>query len=201
MRFSTMLFTLRLAIIAGLIVGPVVYAARQQQEMKNFRIVREDVLYRSGQMTLDGLKRAIHEYGIRTIVTLRDARVEGDPAPDAREEEYCLKLGLKYVRIPPRPWEGAAGEIPPVEKGVKRFLEVMDDPRAYPVLVHCCAGTHRTGAYCAIYRMEYEGWSNEQALTELRSLGYSNVAEEADIYGYLSHYRPRTPGRWRLGRQ
>jgi protein tyrosine/serine phosphatase len=191
MRFSTLLFTLRLTVIVALIVGPVVYAARQQREMRNFRIVREDVLYRSGQMTLDGLKRAIHEYGIRTIVSLRDARIEGDPAPDAREEEYCHKLGIKYVRIPPRPWEGAPGETPPVEKGVKRFLEVMDHARTYPVLVHCCAGTHRTGAYCAIYRMEYEGWSNTQALEELRSLGYSNLDEENDIRGYLSNYRPR----------
>ncbi len=191
MRFSTLLSAFRLTIIAGLIVGPVVYASRQQKEMKNFRVVREDKLYRSGQMTLDGLKRAIHEYGIRTVVTLRDARVPGHVAPDAREEEYCLKLGLGYVRIPPRPWEGAPGEVPPVEKGVKRFLEVMDDARAYPVLVHCFAGTHRTGAYCAIYRMEYEGWTNAQALEELMALGYPQVEEENDIYGYLSNYRRR----------
>ena len=43
MRSSTLLFALRLTIIGGLIVGPVVYAARQQKEMKNFRIVRDDV--------------------------------------------------------------------------------------------------------------------------------------------------------------
>src|SRR5258708_5484176 len=136
MRFSNLLFAFRLTVVATLIVGPVVYSARQQKEMKNFRVVRNHCLYRSGQMTLDGLKRATHEYVIRTVVTLRDARVVGAPGADALEEEYCNKLGHGYVRIPPRPWEGALGKTAPVEKGVKRFLEVMDDARTYPVLVH-----------------------------------------------------------------
>src|SRR5436853_496363 len=118
MRFATLLFAFRLTVIAGLIVGPVVYASHQQKQMKNFRVVREDVLYRSGQMTLDGIKRAIHEYGIRTVVSLRDAHVSGEPAPDAREEEYCTNQGMTYVRIPPRAWEGESGPPAPVQKGV-----------------------------------------------------------------------------------
>jgi protein tyrosine/serine phosphatase len=57
------------------------------------------------------------------------------------------------------------------------------------VLVHCCAGVHRTGAYCAIYRMEFEGWTNAEALAEMKALGYSNLDEEWDIRGYLESYR------------
>jgi tyrosine-protein phosphatase SIW14 len=191
MRLSSLLFLTRLAIIVGLIVGPVLFASHQQKQMKNFRVVREGILYRSGQMTLEGLKRAIHDYGIRTVISLRDAHIPGDPPPDKAEEEYCSKLDVLHVRIPPRPWEGEPGEPAPVERGVRRFLEVMNDPVNYPVLVHCFAGTHRTGAYCAIYRMEFEGWTNEEALAELKSLGYSHLAEENDIFGYLSAYRPR----------
>jgi protein tyrosine/serine phosphatase len=67
----------------------------------------------------------------------------------------------------------------------------MDDPRNYPVLVHCFAGVHRTGAYCAIYRMEYEGWSNAEAIAEMRRCGYDDVDAEWDIYGYLEQYQPR----------
>jgi protein tyrosine phosphatase (PTP) superfamily phosphohydrolase (DUF442 family) len=159
--------------------------------MKNFRVVRPDILYRSGQMTLDGLKRAIHEYGIRTVVSLRDARVSGEPAPDAAEEEYCTRLGMKYLRLAPRAWEDLAGGTAPVQKNVDQFLEVMDQAANYPVLVHCFAGTHRTGAYCAICRMEYEGWSNDRALEELKNQGYENLEEEKDIFGYLSNYSPR----------
>src|SRR3954465_9952500 len=172
MRLSSLLFALRLLLIAGFIVGPVLFANHQQKQMKNFRVVREGVLYRSGQMTLEGLRRAVHDYGIRTVVSLRDARTPGDTPPDAAEEEFCHDLDILFVRITPRPWEGPNGEAAPVETGVRKFLEVMEDRSNYPVLVHCFAGTHRTGAYCALYRMEYEGWRNEQALDELRSMGY-----------------------------
>ena len=78
----------------------------------------------------------------------------------------------------------------PVDDGVDRFLAVMRDPKNYPVLIHCFAGIHRTGAYCAVYRMEMEGWSNEQAIAELKSYGYVNFDIEDDIRGYLTTYRP-----------
>jgi protein tyrosine/serine phosphatase len=40
----------------------------------------------------------------------------------------------------------------------------MDDPANHPVLVHCFAGVHRTGAHIAIYRMVHDRWPNAKAL-------------------------------------
>lgn len=191
MRPSSLIFAIRLTVILGFIVGPVLFASYQQKQMKNFRVVREGVLYRSGQMTADGMKRVIHDYGIRTVVTLRDAKATGEAPPDAEEEAACRKLGLKYVRITPRHWSSRDGGPPPVEAGVQKFVDVMRDPGNYPVLVHCFAGTHRTGAYCAVYRMEFEGWGNERAIEELKSQGYPHVEDEKDIFGFLSGYRPK----------
>src|SRR5688500_16908653 len=119
MRLSSLIFALRLAVAAGLIVGPVLFAAHQQKQMKNFRVVAEGVLYRSGQLSIEGLKRAIHEHGIRTVVSLRDARDPGSPPPDADEEEFCRQQDILHVRITPRPWEGAPGQPAPVEEGVR----------------------------------------------------------------------------------
>jgi len=184
----SLLTTLRLIAVAALIGAPVAYAFHHNAQRRNFRTVRAGVLYRSAQTTPAGLKRLLHDYGIRTVISLRDSYTGGTP-PDAKEEEYCRKMDVLYVRIPPRAWE-AAGESPPVEKGVRRFLEVMADPANHPVLVHCCAGIHRTGAYCAVYRMEFEGWSNAQAIAELKALGYANFDVEWDIRRYLENYRP-----------
>src|SRR4030095_15096148 len=103
-------------------------------------------------------------------------------------------LGLKFIRIGPLPWSGEEGKAPPVQKGIDTFLEVMRDKKNYPVLIHCFAGSHRTGAYCAVYRMEYERWTNEDALAEMKAFGYSNLDDELDILGYLEQYRPR----WQL---
>jgi tyrosine-protein phosphatase SIW14 len=193
MRSSTLLFTVRLLIVCGLIVGPVVFASHQQKQMRNFRVVREGVLYRSGQMSPEGLRRAIHDYGIRTVVSFRDAKVPGGSPPDAFEEEYCTKLGMKYVRIGPLAWEGDNGKPAPVQKGVDTFLSVMRDPKNHPVLVHCFAGTHRTGGYCAVFRIEFDGWSNDEALKELKANGYPHVEEEKDIFRYLSNYQRKQP--------
>jgi tyrosine-protein phosphatase SIW14 len=177
------------AVVMLCIGAPVAWALHMQAQTRNFHIVKEGVLYRSGQTTLFGLKNLLHDYGIRTVVTLRDALVPGEPAPDRAEEAYCTGEEINYVRIPPRHWEAIEGP-PPVDPGVRKFREVMTDPRNYPVLVHCLAGIHRTGAYCAIYRMEFEHWTNERAIDEVKAFGYTNLDSEGDILGYLENYQP-----------
>jgi tyrosine-protein phosphatase SIW14 len=181
---------LGLAVVAACVGGPVLFAFHWQGETRHFHVVREGVLYRSGQNTLFGLKNLLHDYRIRTVVTLRDNHVPGLTPPDKKEEEYCLKEGIRYVRIPPQHWEDPDGGEPPVDEGVRTFLEVMRDPDNYPVLVHCFAGVHRTGAYCAIYRMEFEHWDNDRAIDEVKALGYTTIDGEEDILGYLTRYRP-----------
>ena len=59
------------------------------------------------------------------------------------------------------------------------------------VLMHCFAGIHRSGAFCAVFRMEYDGWSNERAIAELRACGYRDLDDEWDLLAYLETYRPR----------
>jgi len=181
---------LSFAIVAVIVGAPLVYKNYRDTRFRNFHVVKEGTLYRSGQMTLDGLKRILHDYRIKTVVTLRDAYYPDDAPPDQAEEAYCIKEGLNYYRIPPRPWCASDGSVP-AAKGVKVFREVMADKANYPVLVHCFAGIHRTGAYCAVYRMEFEGWNNAQAIAEMRDLGYSTLEDNWDILDYLEQYRPQ----------
>ena len=181
---------LGLLVAALLVAGPWGYAHYRQIHIRNFRAVREGVLYRSGQMTITGLKAAVHERGIKTVITLRDSASANEPPPDLSEENYCLAEGLNYVRISPRSWWSPDGSIP-AEIGVRRFLEVMDNADNFPVLVHCFAGIHRTGAFCAIYRMEYDRWSNEEAIAELYACGYKYLEDEWDLRDFLKSYVPR----------
>src|SRR2546430_1181787 len=92
-------------ILALLVVGPWVYARNRQARLRNFHEVKPGVLYRSGQLSLGGLQRVLHDYGIKTVVTLRDAYRPGEPPPDRAEEALCQKLEINHVRIPARPWE------------------------------------------------------------------------------------------------
>lgn len=185
----TLHWLLGLALAVFIVIAPFAYARYWEHRLRNFRAMRSGVLYRSGQMTLPGLKQVLREYGIRTVVTLRDAADPNDPPPDWQEEEFCKKEEINYCRISPRRWWSPDGSIP-AEKGVSIFRDIMNDPRNYPVLIHCFAGVHRTGAFCAVYRMEYERWSNAQAIAELRACGYRDLDDEWDLLDYLESYQP-----------
>ncbi|MCI0703367.1 MAG: dual specificity protein phosphatase family protein [Planctomycetia bacterium] len=184
-------FVLATGALAVVVAVPVVYSSHQSTHLRNLRVVEEGVLYRSGQLTPAGMERVLHDHGIKCVVTLRSTRVPGTSDPDEWEEELCSAKRVKHVRIVPRVW-GAdeTGEIP-AEQGVKQFLEVMDNPANYPVLVHCFAGIHRTGTMCAIYRMEFQGWSAERAMAEMQLYGFDREDMHQHIEGYLKNYKPR----------
>jgi protein tyrosine/serine phosphatase len=187
-RFFSYLFALLIATF--LIGGPIGYAYYRQRHLRNFRLVQDGVLYRSGQMTQSGLKSVVNDFGIKTVVTLRDAADPANPPPDLAEELFCKSEGITYFRISPRTW-WAPGGVAPAEEGVRLFREIMDNPKNYPVLMHCYAGIHRTGAFSAIFRMEYQHWTNDDAIAEMRACGYRDLDDEWDLLGYLEQYQPR----------
>jgi tyrosine-protein phosphatase SIW14 len=180
-------------LIAALVIGgPIGYMMYKKPHARNLRLVREGVLYRSGQLTLSGLKQTIRDYGIKTVVTLRTAREPGEPHPALDEEDYCRAEQIHYYRLQMKGWVRENGKAP-ADESVRQFLDVMKDPANYPVLVHCFAGKHRTGAYCAIYRMEFEHWTNEDAIQEMLANGYDLLDEHKDVESYLRGYRSMQP--------
>jgi len=178
-------FVFGFAIAAFLVVTPLWYYSLCLRDFRNFRVVEDGVLYRSAQLSLSGFRRVVHDYRLKTVVCIRDGKSNGDQA----EETYCLQNGIQFVRLAPRNW-GPIDGIVPAEKELGKFFDVMDDKRNYPVLVHCFAGSHRTGAYVAVYRMEYDGWSNDRAIAEMRSCGYRTFDTDLDINDFLRSYRP-----------
>jgi protein tyrosine/serine phosphatase len=75
-------------------------------------------------------------------------------------------------------------------------LQVVHDQKAFPrpILLHCFAGTHRTGIFQAIWRMEVDRWSNDRAIAELRQNGYDSLDIDADVKAFLEQYEPT----WKL---
>jgi tyrosine-protein phosphatase SIW14 len=159
-------------------------------QLRGFRVVRERVLYRSGQMTLSGLMQVVRDYQIKTVISLRYAKTDDAAPPDRQEELYCLSRDIRYQRIKLDGWWASDNTVP-ADKGVRQFLRIMDNPDNFPVLIHCFAGAHRTGACCAIFRMEYQHWPNAEAISEMKECGYSNIDEEFDLLDYLQRYQPR----------
>jgi protein tyrosine phosphatase (PTP) superfamily phosphohydrolase (DUF442 family) len=112
-------------------------------------------LYRSAQPSAEGMTNLV-ALGIKTVVNLRDNHSDAD-------EIGGLPLSAKRIRM-------FAGNMK--EEYVTEFLSVVDDTNAVPVLVHCMHGADRTGAMCAMYRVLREGWSEDDAIDELKNGGY-----------------------------
>lgn len=161
---------------------PVAYASHRLTTWRHFRVVEQGRLYRSGQFTPAVLDRVIHDHGIKTIVCLRSLAREGDTTPENAEELWCADRGIRYVRFNPAAWDSPAGRA-----NLDGFLRAVYEDG--PVLVHCFAGLHRTGVYCAVYRMERQGWTNAEAIAEMYAVGY--FQEDPAALEFLKHYVPR----------
>jgi tyrosine-protein phosphatase SIW14 len=162
----------------------VAYASQKMTAWRHFRVVEEGRLYRSGQLSSEVLDQIIEEQGIKTVVCLRARARPEDEVPDDGEERWCMSRGIRYVRFEPAPWGS-----PAIHANLESFLRLIDDPAAGPVLIHCFAGLHRTGVYCAVYRMERHGWSNADAIAEMYAVGY--FQEDPTALAFLRNYKPR----------
>jgi protein tyrosine phosphatase (PTP) superfamily phosphohydrolase (DUF442 family) len=186
----------RAALIVGLavviFVMPFVCFRAAYSYEKRLREVDPGRVYRSGQMTADGLADAVRRFDIRTVINVQD----DVPDPDleksfwrsgtVKESELCRRLGVRYVWIAP--------DLVPVKDSPRRrpqavdeFLRVLDDKTAYPVLIHCRAGLNRTGCLVAVYRMEYQGWSPIEAFQEMKDLGFGTTTCTASNQ-YVNQY-------------
>ncbi len=156
-----------------------------------FAAVVENKVYKSGAIPPEKIARYINKHKIKTVVDLRDpgrhdALNPGKQAEIDQEREAIEKLpGVTHINIP-------SGQVPTKET-LTRFFEVMDDRTVYPVLIHCYHGTGRAMIYAALYRIEYEGFSNEDARAKTRVILSGSSFDEGRGKGdFLINYKPRS---------
>jgi protein tyrosine/serine phosphatase len=134
-----------------------------------FATVEKDVLYRSGMLSIEDFSRLVKEHGIKTVLCVRGGT--SSPLQNAwfrRETGFCEQNGIRFVHAP---MISADSEKNP--RAVERFWELVDDPSARPILVHCEAGVDRTGVLSYLYRIHRQGWTAEAAHREMMELGAS----------------------------
>ena len=159
-------------ILSGIVAAAVCVAVGgfllwwQDYPVHHFGIVREGVLYRSGQPDESQLAVLVRRHRIRTVVNLRGQ------APDKdwyrREVAFCQGRGIKLVHVTMSKQQEAAANV-------QRVLDVVADPQNHPVLVHCEAGSARTGFVTAAFRIVVDGWSYEKAMEEAQRLRFPRL--------------------------
>ena len=131
----------------------------------NFRTIVNGEAYRSGQMDAAQLSRVIQEYHIKSIIDLSAADA---PALHQREIETAKRLGVQHYDFS----LSATNEIT-----VAQMDEIIRTLReaTKPVLIHCQAGSDRSGLVSALYCLTLKGETPAQADREL-SVWYGHIA-------------------------
>lgn len=155
-----------------------------------FTEVSKGKVFSSGVIPPDKIEGYVKKHGIKTIIDLRDGRIQdklnpGLTADIIKEKEAIKKIdGVEHINIP-------SLQIP-TEQTLDKFYEVMSDSTVYPVLIHCYHGVGRAVLYSALYRIEYEGFSNEEARNNTRfPVLFSNFDKNTDKGKYLTNYKKK----------
>lgn len=133
-------------------------------------------LYRGGQPGADGLKE-LKKMDVSIIVDMRGSASK-------HESAAVEQLGMKYVSIP---WHCPF----PSDEPFATFLQLVKENPDKKIFVHCRLGDDRTGMAIAAYRMADEGWSTEEAMSEMKAFGFTGVHHL--ICPMLSHYEHSFP--------
>lgn len=153
---------------------------RDRVVAKRFGEVTPSV-FRSGQMSEHVVGATLERKGIRRIVDL----TEPDYLPPGKVREYEVAKERQIdVLCFPLVGDGT-GNVSVYTDAVAALIEA--DRSGEPTLVHCAAGTHRTGGVVAAFRMLYQGWTPEAALAEAERYDWHAV-KDAEMAQYLARH-------------
>jgi tyrosine-protein phosphatase SIW14 len=143
--------------------------------IKNFAQIGEGY-YRGAQPAAKGYL-FLKNRGVKTIVSLRNTH---------NDRPRVEAMGMKFVRIPLK--ADAKGVSVPTKEQIAKFLDTVLDSDNQPVFVHCAFGDDRTGLMTAIYRLEVDGWTAEDAVAEMRAFGFHEIFK--NVPKFLRKYKP-----------
>ena len=159
-------------IIAIVVLAALIFGKSYVYDYKinhNSETITEGKVYKSGVIPPDELPDYIKKYNIKSVVDLRFPGTGDDvnnpevPAELTAEKEAIAKIpGVNY-------FNNGSDQVP-AKKNLDYFFKILDDPKNYPVLIHCYHGVGRAEIYSAIYRIEYENWDRDKARTSTRFL-------------------------------
>ena len=132
-------------------------------------------IYRGAQPK-DAQYEELAALGVKTVVDLR-----GDAKKDSRAS--AERAGLRYINLP------LEDKRYPQADAAARFLEIVNNPDNGIVYVHCAGGRHRTGAMLAVYRMDVDHWTIEQAYAEMKQYDFYTSGGHGCYKDYVyDHY-------------
>lgn len=188
MNRNKKIILLSIVAIVLFIVGKYVYDMHINH---NFETISDGKVYKSGVIPPDEIAEYVGKYHIKSIVDLRFPGTQDlvnnpeIPAELTAEKNAVAKIpGVNY-------FNNGSDQVPKQEN-LDSFYKIMDNPANYPVLIHCYHGVGRAEMYSALYRIEYENFTNEQARHGVRPIiKWSSFDDGTPKGEFLKAYKSR----------
>ncbi len=156
------------ALLKGLLLGVCLMFVAEALRIfvgSNFHTVVPGKCYRAAQPTPAFLADMRTNYGIRSIVNLRDEN-EGDAWYDA-EKQAAHDLGITLNNA------GLWSTVQPEPADFRRFVKAVKEAEE-PILIHCANGNDRSGLASAVYLLLRTDTPLAEARRQL-SLRYGHI--------------------------
>ena len=152
--------------------------------------VKEGVLYRDGVRTPREFAIMVRRVNPKTIVRLIDEN-ERQNEPFVSESAYCREHGIDLIDLPI-----CLGGWPTSEQ-VDTFLNLTNNSKRQPLLVHCAQGVRRTGMMVAAFQESVLGYDREKTKAAMLTFGHSertiqDVKKFIDLYDVENRTLPVT---------
>jgi protein tyrosine/serine phosphatase len=137
------------------------YPIHQRFVPKQFSVVEPGRIYRSGQISEPLIRKTLEQHGIRTVVALQDYD-ERNPS-HVSERAAIQALGIRELHFRLR--GDGSGDVRSYASALSEMARAVRDGQ--PLLVHCAAGTERTGAAVGFFRMLVQRRPSAEAYEEM----------------------------------
>lgn len=141
----------------------IVWHSKDNKCMNEYNFKKGDFkLMRSRLPNGEFIEYLAKNHQLRTILSLED---EYDIDMDKWCDEYNIEHITKLKHV-------SAKTIFANDVELTTYIDIISKDVNFPMLIRCRAGADRTGAACAVYRIEKQGWSNFHAWLEMFVYGH-----------------------------
>ncbi len=178
-----------IAIVAGVIYG--IKKTRYQFIARNFGVVEQNQIYRSGRLSPRMLRKVIAENNIKTILDLGAYQL--DSVGDIKEQAISDELGVTRIRFE------LSGDGTGNPNYYVQALRMMQDEKTYPLLVHCAAGAQRASGAVLLFRHIVQGVDIAEAYPE--TFNFKHKPDQWQLLAYIAQYNDEIAQSLKSGQQ
>jgi len=157
---------------------------------RNFGVVEEGKLYRSGRLTPAATSALVKAHGIKTIIDL--GAYEPGSVQERLAQQTAEALGVNRFRFQLN-GDGTGDPMHYVSA-----LRLIAKPELQPVLIHCAAGAQRTSACVMFYRDIEQGTPIDKTYSEAFDFKHDDT-RNPELKPYVQQWSERIKRAVKLG--